>query len=66
MNENEFEHEGKRYRAVDAPDWSCVSGKLTCAFWVDGECLGPNERKASCLPSMRADGKSKIFVEVKP
>jgi hypothetical protein len=65
-NENEFEIDGVKYRAADAPDGSCVSGRLTCAFLVDGDCLVSNEGKASCLPSMRADGKSKIFVEVKP
>jgi hypothetical protein len=66
MNENEFEHDGKKYRAIDADDGCCIAGETPCAFFVDGECLIPCEGKCRCLPSMRSDGKCKIFKEVTP
>jgi hypothetical protein len=62
MSENEFEHEGKRYRAVDS-DMRCDKCSLYDPYtpackrkWLE----------PSCHAAARSDGKSKIFVEVKP
>ena len=60
MSENEFEHEGKRYRAADCTD--------------DGPCYGCAFRKRirrcanlpPCAASFRKDHRNVIFVEVKP
>ena len=57
MNENEFELDGKRYRAVETDDYDCES----CAFASNQNC---NDMK--CLKSTRADGRMVYFVEVKP
>ena len=61
MNENEFEHEGKRYRAV-AEKHDCRG----CAFelCLDGCCS--RFRSPSCVATVRQDFRNVIFVEVKP
>jgi len=58
LSENEFEHEGKRYRAEpcpnDGPCYSCAFRKRRCAE------LPP------CVEELRKDKRTVIFVEVKP
>jgi coproporphyrinogen III oxidase len=69
MNENEFEHDGVKYRAVDAQvvfiskDYNkavCIG----CAFVAEG--FSEACHNAPCVPFVRQDKRQVIFVKVTP
>ena len=64
MNESEFEHEGKRYRAEEVSECVCTG----CAFYKDETCrlIGVDGPVVDCFAKGRKDGNHVIFVEVKP
>jgi len=57
MNENEFEHDGKVYVAVDA-EFACDG----CAAQFSGRFCSV----AKCCDDERSDGRDVIFVEKQP
>jgi len=59
MNENEFEHYGKRYKASE-----CISYCRGCAFADDDRCI-VSLVIPPCDKSKQADRKDVIFIEVK-
>jgi hypothetical protein len=65
MSENEFEHDGKKYRAVEAYGLDCAE----CAFLLPLSCdcdTNAGFKKPSCMGKDRADHRNVIFLEVKP
>ena len=67
MSENEFEHEGKRYRA-EATNGGSLDCRW-CAFLtpLTSDCdTNAGFKKPSCMAKDRTDHRNVIFVEVKP
>lgn len=61
MNENEFEHEGKTFEAIEKA--KSMSRCTHFAFDKTHDCLDPYNEIPSCDEADRTDGRRVIFVE---